>query len=155
MRWLFLLLVVLNIFYYVWRQQEAPPRVKEVASLALYKGSKQDIQLLKEVRPIAPGVEVVAPLSTCFHLTLPIDGASLSIIRQRLADTDVASELTVDGGAGAPSYLFKISAQGDEKKPEVLLQNLANEFNDFKYEKKDCGGLQRPDSLHRMAPAPQ
>lgn len=107
MRWLFLLLVVLNIFYYVWRQQEAPPRVKEVASLALYKGSKQDIQLLKEVRPIAPGGEVVAPLSTCFHLTLPIDGASLSIIRQRLAERDVASELTVDGGAGAPSYLFK------------------------------------------------
>ena len=35
MRWLFLLLVVLNIFYYVWRQQEAPPRVKEVVSLAL------------------------------------------------------------------------------------------------------------------------
>jgi len=44
MRWLFLLLVVLNVFYYVWHQQEAPLRVKEVAPLALYKGSQQEIR---------------------------------------------------------------------------------------------------------------
>jgi len=30
MRWLFLLLLVLNVFYYVWHQQEAPLRAKDV-----------------------------------------------------------------------------------------------------------------------------
>ncbi len=51
MRWLFLLLVVLNIFYFIWHQQEAPLRAKEVISLSLYKGSQQGIRLLNEERP--------------------------------------------------------------------------------------------------------
>ena len=34
MRWLFLLLVVLNVFYYVWHQQEAPLRAKDVTRFA-------------------------------------------------------------------------------------------------------------------------
>lgn len=48
MRWLFLLLLVLNIFYYVWHQQEAPLRAKDVTPLSLYRGSQQDIRLLSE-----------------------------------------------------------------------------------------------------------
>lgn len=48
MRWLFLLLLVLNVFYYVWHQQEAPLRAKEVTPLTLYKGAQQDIRLLSE-----------------------------------------------------------------------------------------------------------
>lgn len=48
MRWLFLLLLVLNAFYYVWHQQEAPLRAKDVTPLSLYRGSQQDIRLLSE-----------------------------------------------------------------------------------------------------------
>ena len=48
MRWLFLLLLVLNVFYYVWHQQEAPLRAKDVTPLSLYRGSQQDIRLLSE-----------------------------------------------------------------------------------------------------------
>jgi hypothetical protein len=47
MRWLFLLLLVLNVFYYVWHQQEAPLRAKDVTPLSLYRG-QQDIRLLSE-----------------------------------------------------------------------------------------------------------
>ena len=54
MRWLFLLLLVLNVFYYVWHQQEAPLKAKEVVSLSLYKGSQQDIQLLSEAQQASP-----------------------------------------------------------------------------------------------------
>ena len=50
MRWLFLLLVVLNVFYYVWHQQEAPLKAKYVIPLTLYKGAQQDIRLLSESR---------------------------------------------------------------------------------------------------------
>ena len=38
MRWLFLLLLVLNVFYYIWHQQEAPLRAKDVTPLSLYRG---------------------------------------------------------------------------------------------------------------------
>ncbi len=54
MRWLFLLLLVLNVFYYVWHQQEAPLKVKEVAPLSLYKGNQQEIRLLRETGLSAP-----------------------------------------------------------------------------------------------------
>lgn len=47
MRWLFLLLLVLNVFYYIWHQQEAPLRAKDVTPLSLYRG-QQDIRLLSE-----------------------------------------------------------------------------------------------------------
>lgn len=43
MRWLFLLLLVLNVFYYIWHQQEAPLRAKDVTPLALYRGSQQEM----------------------------------------------------------------------------------------------------------------
>jgi hypothetical protein len=48
MRWLFLLLLVLNVFYYVWHQQEAPMRAKDVTPLSLYRGAQHDIRLLSE-----------------------------------------------------------------------------------------------------------
>lgn len=53
MRWLFLLLLVLNTFYYIWHQQEAPLRAKDVTPLSLYKGSQQDIRLLSEAADAA------------------------------------------------------------------------------------------------------
>lgn len=76
MRWLFLLLLVLNVFYYVWHQQEAPLRAKDVTPLALYKGSQQDIQLLSESaeamtrrdRSRAPEV----PAGCCISAVLPV-----------------------------------------------------------------------------------
>lgn len=36
MRWLFLLLLVLNVFYYVWHQQEVSLCAKDVTPLSLY-----------------------------------------------------------------------------------------------------------------------
>ena len=53
MRWLFLLLLVLNVFYYIWHQQEAPLRAKDVTPLSLYRGSQQDIRLLSEATDAA------------------------------------------------------------------------------------------------------
>lgn len=56
MRWLFLLLLVLNAFYYVWHQQEAPLRAKDVTPLSLYRGPQQDIRLLSESSDSVSGV---------------------------------------------------------------------------------------------------
>ena len=39
MRWMFLWLVVLNLFYYVWHQQRAPLRVTEIAPLDMVRVS--------------------------------------------------------------------------------------------------------------------
>ena len=54
-----------------------------------------------------------------------------------------------------PGYALRIGPQATPAASEMLLQNLVNEFNGLKYKKMRCEGLQVPDSLHRMAPAPQ
>ena len=48
MRWILLLLLLLNAFYYVWHQQQAPLRAKEVAPAGAYKAARKDIRLLSE-----------------------------------------------------------------------------------------------------------
>ena len=56
MRWSLLLLIVLNLFYYVWQQQRAPIKAVEVAPLEQYQARQQDIRLLSE----SPGGAVSA-----------------------------------------------------------------------------------------------
>jgi hypothetical protein len=63
MRWLFLLLLILNVLYYVWHQQQAPRQATEVASLSLRKSAKQDIRLLSE-----SAVPDKAPAGECLYL---------------------------------------------------------------------------------------
>ena len=50
MRWLFLLLVVLNVFYYVRHKLEAPLKIREVQSLSESVDGRRTIQLLSEMR---------------------------------------------------------------------------------------------------------
>lgn len=54
MRWLFLLIAVLNLFYYFWHQQQAPLRVTEVTAIAPYRESQHKLNLLSEVQPASP-----------------------------------------------------------------------------------------------------
>ena len=159
MRWLFLVLVVLNIFYFVWHQQEAPLKAKEVVSLSLYKGSKQGIQLLSETRSdlsaVQPKRHEGYENSVCFYLSGLGSDDALNKVRQSFADVGLGSELESVGDADSGEFTFIILPLYRAQTAESVLQNLLNEFNELKYEKKNCQGLQASDSLHRMAPAPQ
>ena len=64
MRWFFLLLILLNVFYYVWHQQQAPLRAKEVAPVEAYIGAKKEIQLLSESSPVERRAAVKAVSSS-------------------------------------------------------------------------------------------
>ena len=152
MRWLFLLLVVLNVFYYVWHQQEAPLRAKEVISLSLYKGSHQDIRLLSEARPAAGEAQQGGE---CLYLGGLTTEEQLHGMQRRLSDMGMQSVRLEGVRAELAGYALQVSAQSSPGASEMVLQNLANEFNGLKYKKMRCEGLQPPDSLHRMAPAPQ
>jgi len=159
MRWLFLLLVVLNIFYFVWHQQEAPLKAKEVVSLSLYKGSKQEIQLLSETRtglvPLESGEGASSDKDVCFYLSGLIRSDAETKIKESLSDAGIKSGLDSLEGAGAGDFVLVLSPSDNVQAVEKVLQSLLNEFNELKYEKKQCRGLQVSGSLHRMAPAPQ
>ncbi|MFJ2335190.1 hypothetical protein [Pseudomonas helleri] len=159
MRWLFLLLVVLNIFYFIWHQQEAPLKAKEVVSLSLYKGSKQEIQLLSETRtglvPVRPQENASSDKDVCFYLSGLIRSDAETKIKKSLSDAGIKSGLDSLDRAGAGDFVLVLSPSDNVQAVEKVLQSLLNEFNELKYEKKQCQGLQASDSLHRMAPAPQ
>jgi hypothetical protein len=95
MRWMFLWLIVLNLFYYVWHQQQAPLRVTEVAPLNMAQDSKRDIQLLSEAS-VRPRREVAAEQPTeavCLFLgsfELMVDAEA---VEQRLLSLDIQSRV--------------------------------------------------------------
>lgn len=109
MRWMFLLLVVLNVFYYVWHQQQAPLRAKEVAPLAMLPQGKHDIQLLSESDTPARRERVVVEESeaVCLFLGGFEQESQAVVIEQRLLSLDIRSRVqSVDAAAGLDYWVY-------------------------------------------------
>lgn len=112
MRWFFLFLLVLNLFYYVWHQQQAPLKPKEVPPLALYQNQRGDIRLLSEgdtpprreqvaLSSSAPGAEV------CLFLGGFDSEVGAQKIEQRLVSLDIASQVrALDAAAGMDYWVY-------------------------------------------------
>ncbi len=106
MRWMFLWFIVLNLFYYVWHQQQAPLRVTEVAPLNLSQGSKRDIRLLSESSaPIRREVAEAQPVeAVCLFLGGFESKADASAVEQRLLSLDIQSRVQSMDAAGGVDY---------------------------------------------------
>lgn len=95
MRWSLLLLLVLNLFYYVWHQQQAPIKAVEVAPLEQYQARQQDIRLLSEspavVATSAPEVDPNTVESSCMFLGAFETSGAAEMLRQRLVGLDIES----------------------------------------------------------------
>ncbi|MDO9619605.1 MAG: SPOR domain-containing protein [Pseudomonas sp.] len=109
MRWMFLWLVVLNLFYYVWHQQQAPLRVTEIAPLNMAQDSKRDIRLLSESstpsrREVA---EVQSVEAVCLFLGSFEQMADASAVEQRLLSLDIQSRVqSMDAAAGVDYWVY-------------------------------------------------
>ena len=103
---------VLNIFYYVWHQQEAPLRAKDVTPLSLYKGSQQDIRLLSEGGRAAK--EKSGPQrieSQCLYLGGFARQEMVVVLGERLAQMDIKAQPSLEGSpaAGSGAYCTEAS----------------------------------------------
>jgi cell division septation protein DedD len=111
MRWSFLLLLVLNLFYYVWHQQQAPLRVKEIQPVSLYRGAQQDIQLVSEAEAPQLSISSVAGDTVQAGVCLFLGGFEQEelarAVEQRLLSTDIRAEVvTVDASAGLDYWVY-------------------------------------------------
>jgi cell division septation protein DedD len=111
MRWFFLLLLVLNLFYYVWHQQQAPLRVKEVEPMALYKGERQGIRLLDAADRAKTRPELAQPSTgvdeTCLFLGSFQGEDAARQIEQRLIALDIEAQVrAVDAAAGLDYWVY-------------------------------------------------
>lgn len=112
MRWLFLFLLVLNLFYYVWHQQQAPLRAKEVVPISLHQEVRQDIRLLSESSGTQPRRERSAdassgPAEVCMYLGGFEQEESARLVEQRLIALDIQSRVqSVDASAGLDYWVY-------------------------------------------------
>ncbi|WP_437884604.1 SPOR domain-containing protein [Pseudomonas sp. LRF_L74] len=110
MRWFFLLFLVLNLFYYVWHQQQVPLRAKEVPAMEPYRGSQQDIRLLSESEGVpkeVPSREHVAGGEACLFLGGFQQEVQVRQLEQRLVSLDIRVELrSIDAAAGVDYWVY-------------------------------------------------
>ncbi|WP_028695398.1 hypothetical protein [Pseudomonas cremoricolorata] len=137
MRWLFLLLVVLNIFYFTWRQQEAPLKIKDVTPLSLYKGGQQEIRLVRETGSSLP----VVRRDECLVLGGLSSNERVQQLRQRLVSLDISSQLIERRLPGVEGFWLKIDAQSERLLDQSLLQSLSKDFKDLKHKIILCEGV--------------
>lgn len=109
MRWMFLWLVVLNLFYYVWHQQQVPLRVTEIAPLDMAQSGKRDIRLLSESSaPVRREVAAVGEVeAVCLFLGSFEQMSEASAVEQRLLSLDIRSQVqSVDAAAGVDYWVY-------------------------------------------------
>lgn len=109
MRWMFLWLVVLNLFYYVWHQQQAPLRVTEIAPLQLASQAKSDIRLLSESAPPSrrEGATEEVVEAVCLFLGSFEQVEDAAAVEQRLLSLDIRSRVqSMDAAAGVDYWVY-------------------------------------------------
>ncbi|WP_433737380.1 hypothetical protein [Pseudomonas putida] len=142
MRWLFLLLLVLNGFYYIWHQQEAPLRAKDVTPLSLYRGSQQDIRLLSEASDVSKDKgKAVSADSGCLYLGGYVRQELAQAVERRLSGMEVKYQPLPRAGSEGAAYWVRIAPESRRWLDDVQLQNLSKEFNELKHKIMPCEGV--------------
>ncbi|MGF6114230.1 hypothetical protein [Pseudomonas frederiksbergensis] len=142
MRWLFLLLLVLNVFYYVWHQQEAPLRAKDVTPLSLYRGSQQDIRLLSEATDVAR--DKGKPLQVdgdCLYVGGFARQETAQAAERRLSGMDVRGQVLPKDGPELGGFWLRVAPESRRLLDDSKLQNLSREFNELKHKIMPCEGV--------------
>lgn len=142
MRWLFLLLLVLNVFYYVWHQQEAPLRAKDVTPLSLYRGSQQDIRLLSETTDAArdKGKPLQAD-NDCLYVGGVARQETAQAIERRLSSMDIRVQSQPKDSPESGGFWLRVAPESRRLLDDSKLQNLSKEFNELKHKIMLCEGV--------------
>ncbi len=109
MRWLFFLLVLLNVFFWVQHQYQSPVRIKEVVPLDAYDRSRPNITLLSESSPPSrksAGQSASSDGGCLFLGGFDEESPALSL-EQRLLSLDIQSEMQrVDAEVGVDYWVY-------------------------------------------------
>ncbi|TBN39642.1 hypothetical protein [Pseudomonas sp. BGI-2] len=142
MRWLFLLLLVLNVFYYIWHQQEAPLRAKDVTPLSLYRGSQQDIRLLSEATDAAREKGKSASTdSGCLYLGGFTRQEIALAAERRLGGMDIKFQSLPKDSSDSAGYWVRVAPESRRLVDDLQLLNLSREFNELKHKIMPCEGV--------------
>ena len=137
MRWLFLLLLVLNLFYYVWHQQKAPLRAKEVESVELRQGQQQGVRLLSSadrvrVRPESTPVSESTVADSCLFLGSFQQASDAQQLEQRLTALDIQAEVRpVNAAAGLDYWVYLVPLASRQASLRQLKELQARQIDSY------------------------
>ncbi|UZJ62707.1 hypothetical protein OKW98_04235 [Pseudomonas sp. KU26590] len=145
MRWIFLLLLMLNSLYFVWHQQDAPLRPKEVEPLVTHRAYGQDIRLLGELGLRGSNAQTPTEQEKCLYLGGTTKHDEAALLEQRLVALDIdahpGQRLDQQGGV----YWLKIAPASRRLISEALMAELRRDFPMLKNEIMSCEGIATAD----------
>lgn len=128
MRWFFLLLVMLNLFYFVWNQQQAPVVPREVEAMTLPRSAGQGIRLLAEDSHKRDMVQSGGVAASTEQACLYLGGFALRdqalALEQRLLSVGVQVELLALEASGATDYWVYLAPLGSAQASLRQLREL-------------------------------
>ncbi|QKF50129.1 hypothetical protein FX982_01060 [Pseudomonas graminis] len=145
MPWAFLLLLMLNGLYFVWHQQDAPLRPKEVEPVLTHRAYGQDIRLLSESGLDGANARIAADQEQCLYLGGTARQAEIMLLEQRLVALDIDTRLgrRLDHQGGG--YWLKIAPASRRLVSDVLIAELRRDFPMLKKEIMSCEGIATAD----------
>lgn len=142
MRWFFLLLLLLNGFYYIWHQQEAPLRAKEIMPLAMQRNHGQEIRLVSETEAHRPALEVA---SDCLYLGDLRGLEQIKAVEQRLKSLDIESLIQASQGNNSQAYWLRIAPDSERLVGDGLIAQLTADFPLLKRKIMSCESIASPN----------
>lgn len=137
MRWVFMFLVVLNIFYCIWHQQQAPLRPVLVAPLELYQGADRNIRLLSEAASTPRDQQDCLLLG---GFAAPAEARALELRMVKLA---ISTKWQPVKSAGTLDYWLLVSAKHRAQVDAPMLKRLSLEFKGLRHQQMSCEVLAR------------
>ncbi|MBF7731736.1 SPOR domain-containing protein [Pseudomonas sp. N040] len=136
MRWLFLLLLVLNLFYYIWNQQRAPLHGVEIAPIEQYRAQEKNIRLLSESAESKSVASTEAASDKGSSVCMFFGGfeaqEDAEIFRQRLSGLNIQSEvLGVDAEPALDYWVYLPPLASREASLRQLKELQARQIDSF------------------------
>jgi hypothetical protein len=142
MRWLFLLLLVLNGCYLVWNLQDAPVRAKDISASAQASKGRQDIQLLSE----AGNAPNESGKADCDFLGGYSDRTRLLPLAEKLRARDVPIQAFVMADTnGQNAHWLRVA--GGALEGSGGLVEVFRDINGLKHKINRCEGIATPEQF--------
>jgi hypothetical protein len=145
MPWTFLLLLMLNGLYFVWHQQDAPLRPKEVEPLLSHRTYGQEIRLLSESGEGGGNARAPTEQEKCLYLGGAVKQAELGLLQQRLVALDIVTYLGSSSGHQGGGYWLKVAPASRRLVSDALIAELRRDFPMLKNEIMSCEGIATAD----------
>jgi hypothetical protein len=144
MRWLFLLLLVLNGCYLVWNLQDAPVRAKDISLAAQGAKGSHGIQLLSEAGSAGAPGRASGP--ACDFIGGVPDASALRPVAQRLHDIGVPLQAYVMPGAtGDAEHWLRLPPGATA--PHASPDELTRDIKGLRHEIIQCEGIATPEQF--------